>query len=110
MIPICRYIFGQEIVSICELVVKDDLFQLVEVFALDFGAYSWIHSRYMCTYCPHTHLSCTVLKLYLMARHGEPDIVCIYLFIYAFCTAVFLNNHKLSSSNITEFFKLKNVN
>ena len=106
MVPIFGYIFGQERVSICELVVKDDLFLLVEVFVLDFGAYSWIHSKYMSTYSPHTHLSCTVLKLYSMARHGEPDIV----FIYAFCAAVFLNKHKLSSSNITEFFKLKNVN
>jgi hypothetical protein len=38
MLPIFGYIFGQEGLALCELVVKDDLFQLVELSSLDFGA------------------------------------------------------------------------
>jgi hypothetical protein len=36
IIPIFVYIFGQESVALCELIVKDDLFQLVEVFVPGF--------------------------------------------------------------------------
>jgi hypothetical protein len=109
MKPAFGYICGQERVALCEPVAKDDLFHLVEVSSLNFGAYSWIRSRYVSTYCPHTHLSCTVFSLYPSARHGERAGDLFYFGFY-FVQQLFLKQIPNNQALIKLiFFKFKYV-
>jgi len=54
MIPILGYIFRQERVTLCELVVKDVLFQLVEVFAPGFWSII-LDTQQICEHILPTH-------------------------------------------------------
>jgi hypothetical protein len=103
MIPIFGYIFGQEEVALCELVVKDDLFQLVEVFAPGFWSIL-LDTQQTCEHILSIQTPVVIcLKIIFKCTTWRAGYF-IYLFIFAFCTAVFLNNPKLSSSKLTEFF------
>lgn len=81
MIPICGFIFDQERVALCELVVKDDLFQLVEVFVPGFWSIL-LDTQQICEHILSLQIPVVVCLKFIFNGNTWRARYYIYLFIY----------------------------
>ena len=99
MTPIFGYIFGQEGVALCQRRSVSISGSFVPGF--------WtiiLDTQQICEHILSIQTLVVICLKFIFNGTTWRAGYCIYLFIYACCTTVFLNNPKLSSSNITEFF------